>query len=286
MILVVGATGTLGGMITRGLLERGKQVRILVRGGSDYGSLVTAGAEPVIGDLSDRAALGRAVSGVETVLTTANSARRGGQDTVESVEIQGNRSLIDAARDAGVRHFIFTSAIGAAVDSPVPFLRGKGLTEAHLKSTGMDYTILSPNLFMEVWFAHIIGKPVREGNPVTIVGGGNRRHSFVSIKDVAAFAVAAVDNAAARNEQILIGGPEALSWNDVVQRAGGVVGRELGVRRIQPGEMLPGLPAVVSGLMAGTDTYDSPMEMTETARAFGVHLTPAGQVLRHLLAAV
>ena len=283
MILIVGATGTLGGMITRRLLQRGRKVRILVRDGSDYGELVKAGAETVEGDLKDRASLDAAMRGVETVLTTANSAMRGGADTVETVEIAGNRSLIDAAKAAGVRQFVFTSAMGADAGSPLPFLRGKGLTEQHLKSSGMSYTILSPNVFMEVWFPMVVGMPLQSGAPITIIGEGNRRHSFVSMNDVAAFAAAAVGNPAAGNQQIFIGGPEPLSWNDVVRRASAILGRELPVRRAQPAEKLPGLPDAVSGLMAAMDTYDSPVDMTATASTFGVQLTSAEQALKHLL---
>ena len=283
MILIVGATGTVGGMVTRRLLEQGQDVRILVREGSDFQPLVQAGAQPIVGDLKDGASLDGAVQGIETVLTTANSASRGGEDTVETVEMEGNRRLIDAARQGGVKHFIFTSAMGAAVDSPVPFMKGKGLAEAHLKAAGMDYTILSPNVFMEIWFGMVIGMPIQSGAPVTIIGEGTRKHSFVSVDDVARFAVAAVEHPAARNSQIFVGGPEPLSWNDVVQRAESVVGRDIPVRHVPAGEPLPGLPDVISGLLAGMNYYDSPVDMTEAARTFGVELTPADEVLRRLL---
>src|SRR3712207_6813787 len=121
MILVVGATGVLGGMITRKLLEQGNDVRILVRPQSNYRPLVEAGAQPVFGDLKDRSSLDPAVEGIDTVVTTANSASRGGDDTVQSVDLEGNRNLVEAAAQAGVKHFIFTSALGADASSPVPF---------------------------------------------------------------------------------------------------------------------------------------------------------------------
>lgn len=273
MILVVGATGLLGGKITRQLLEKGKPVRILVREGSDHQALVDAGAEPVFGDLKHRASLDRAMQGADTVLTTANSAARGGDDNVQTVEVEGNQKLIDAARDAGVEHFIFTSALGASPESPVPFLQGKGTTEKHLRASGMTYTILSPNIFMEIWIGMIVGMPLQQGQPVTLVGEGNRRHTFVSIEDVAAFAVAAVDNPAARNQQLFIGGPEAVSWNEVVDRTNRVVGQEIPVRRVASGEPLPGLPETVSQLAAAQDSYDSPLDMTESYRTFGVQPT-------------
>ncbi|HEV2131143.1 MAG TPA: NmrA family NAD(P)-binding protein [Longimicrobiaceae bacterium] len=159
--------------------------------------------------------------------------------------------MIDAASDAGVQHFIFTSAMGASPDSPVPFLQGKGLTEEHLRASGMTYTILSPNIFMEIWIGMIVGMPLQQNQPVTIVGEGNRRHTFVSVEDVATFAVAAVDNAAARNQQIFIGGPEAVSWNEILQRTGRIIGREVPVRHIAPGEPIPGLPETAAQLAAG-----------------------------------
>lgn len=95
MILVVGATGMLGGTIARTLLERGENVRILVRPGSSYEHL--AGAEPAIGDLKDETSLRAACEGVEAIVTTATSASRGGADTIESVDRAGYRNLVDAA---------------------------------------------------------------------------------------------------------------------------------------------------------------------------------------------
>jgi len=73
MILVVGSTGLVGGMIIRRLLEQRTDVRILVRPGSDYQPLVEAGAQPVEGDLKNPASLAAACAGVETVITTASS---------------------------------------------------------------------------------------------------------------------------------------------------------------------------------------------------------------------
>src|ERR1051326_6456670 len=128
MKLVVGATGQLGGLIARQLLQHDRDVRVLVRPNSTYQPLIDAGALPVFGDLKDRASLDAAVKGVDVVITTANAVAATGPDTVESVDVLGNRDLIDAARAAGVGQFIFISALGAAPDSPVPFMRAKALT--------------------------------------------------------------------------------------------------------------------------------------------------------------
>src|SRR5690606_26213324 len=162
MILVAGATGQLGSLVTRRLLARGEVVRILVRPGSDYQPLVDERAQRVFGDLKDPASLATACEGVSVVVTTANSAARGGADTVETVDLLGNRALVDAAKAAGVGQFVFTSALGADPVSPVPFLRAKGETERHLRDSGMTYTILSPNIFMEVWVPMLVGQAALE----------------------------------------------------------------------------------------------------------------------------
>src|SRR3989475_5529914 len=123
MILVVGATGNLGGMITHGLLTQGKDVRILVREGRSYAPLVAAGATPAIGDLKERASLDVACRDIDTVVTTATAIIRQPPDTLETVDDAGYRNLIEAAKAAGVRHFVFTSALGSSPDSPVPLMR-------------------------------------------------------------------------------------------------------------------------------------------------------------------
>ncbi len=286
MVLVVGGTGQLGGLITRRLLERNADVRILVRPHSAHQPLVAAGAQPVFGDLKDRASLAAAVQGVDTLITTANSVGRGGADSVEAVDLAGNRDLIDAARAAGVRLFMFISALGSAPDSPVPFMQAKGRTEAHLRASGMPFTILAPNLYMEVWIGAIVGLPVAEGRPVTLVGEGRRKHSVVSVEDVAAFAVAAVGHPAAQHQYLPVGGPEAVSWREVVATCERVLGRTIPVEAVAPGEPLPGLPPFMSSLMAAMETYDSPLEMAELARTFGVELTTVEAYARRSFAAV
>jgi uncharacterized protein YbjT (DUF2867 family) len=290
MILVVGATGLLGGEITRRLLEQGKEVRILVRRDSpsaelaqqgratDAESLIAAGAQPVYGDLKDRASLDTACAGISTIISTANSAVRWGDDHPQTVEMQGNRDLIAAAAAAGVNHFIFLSAQMADPGSPVPFLAGKAQAEEALRQSGMTYTILAPVAFMEIWVGMLVAMPAIQGQPVTLVGGGERKHSFISSGDVAAFAVAAVDNPRAANRKLVLGGPEPLSFMDAVAIYEEALGREIPVNHVAPGEPLPMVPEGAWGMVAAFDTYDSPIDMDETAAEFGVRLTSLFEV--------
>ncbi|HJQ28054.1 MAG TPA: SDR family oxidoreductase [Rubrobacter sp.] len=296
MILVAGATGIVGGMITRKLLEQGKDVRILVRTNSpseqlakegratSADSLIEAGARPVYGDLRDRASLDSAVEGVETVISTATSAGRGGEDNTQSVDVEGNRNLIEAARTAGVEHYIFVTAHGADPNHPAPFMRAKAHSEAALRESGMDYTIIAPTAFMEVWNAVVVGMPALQGQPVTLVGEGQRRHSFISNRDVAAFVVAAVDHPQARNQYLAIGGPEPLTWHDVVATYERVLGRTIPVQFVSIGEPVPGLSGPMPEMLAGLEMYDSAIEMDELARTYDVPQTTLETFVREQVA--
>jgi NADH dehydrogenase len=285
MILVVGSTGRVGGMITRTLLGQDRQLRILVRPRSDHHAFIAAGAAKAFGDLKDPASLAEACRGVDTVITTASAGERGGDDTPESVDLEGNRDLIDAARTAGVRQFIFVSALLAHPDHPVPVPRAKALTEAALQGSGLTYTVIAANAIADVMFPLIVGHPLGVGKPVTLVGEGRRRHTFIAARDVAAFATAAIDHPAALNRRIEIGGPEALSWRDVVAAYERMLGRPIPLRWIPPGELLPDLPPVpgltqlVSGLMAALETFETPLDMAEVSRTFGVTPTTIDELL-------
>lgn len=284
MILVVGATGYLGGMITRMLLDQGQEVRILVRPHSDYQVLVQVGAQPVTGDLKERTSLDPACDGVNTVITTANSASRGGVDNPQTVDLEGNRNLIEAANAAGVQHFVFTSAIGADPDSPIPFIQAKGKSEHHLRASGMPYTIFQPTPFMDIWIPMVIGTPLQQGQPVTLVGEGQRKHAFVAVRDVAAFIVAAIGHAAARNQSIMLGGPDAVSWWDIIAITERVLNRSVPVQTVAIGEPVPGLPDQIVGLMTSLEMYDSIINMRETAATFGVTQTTIEAFVQHTFA--
>ncbi len=286
MILVVGATGNLGGAVTRMLLAQGQPIRILARSQSNYQPLADAGAQVVLGDLKQRGSLDAACQGADIVITTANSAARGGVDTAQTVDLEGNRNLIDAAKAAGIRQFIFVSVLAADPNSPIPLLQAKGKTEDYLRASGIPYTIIAPNGYMEVVLGGVVGMPAMMGQPVTIVGGGRRKHSFISVGDVAAFILAAIGNPAAINQKLLLGGPEPVSFRDAVAVYERVLGHRIPISSVAPGEPVPGLPEMIAQLLAGLDTYDSPIDMTETARTFGIPLTPLEVVARRAVTSV
>lgn len=286
MNLLVGSTGLLGGMIARKLRAREAPLRVLVRRSSDHTSLQRDGAEIVFGDLKDPSSLEAACKGVKNVITTANAAQRGGEDTIESVDLVGNRALIDAAKKAGVEHFVFVSAAGVDEKSPVPLFVAKAKAEAHLRDSGVPWTILAPHAFMDVWFPTIIGSALAAGKPVALVGGGKVRRSWIAVDDVASLAAATVGNRNAVRQHIDFGGPEALSWSDIVAETGRIIGRQLPIQNLQPGQPIPTLPPpldqFIGLLMTGLEQQDDIVDSTQVARKFGVNLTPARTVLERL----
>ena len=281
MILVVGATGRLGSRIAQALLDRGEDVRVLVRGDSSFGD---PRAEVAVGDLKDKESLRKACAGVDAVVTTANAiAPRTREDTIDSVDRDGNHNLIEAAQAEGVRHFVFTSVLGASADHFVPFIKAKGETEETLKSSGMSWTILQPDPYMDIWFPNIIG-PALEGGSVTLVGEGKQRHSFVAMDDVVGYAVAGVTQKAAENRTIQVGGAEPASWRNVIATFGRVLGRDIDVQTVAIGEKVPGLPDFVVELMTSLEFYESPVDMSEASKTFGVEPTSLEDFARAMTA--
>lgn len=292
MILVVGATGSVGGRVTRGLLQQGQAVRFLARNNpiseelakqgraNTAQSLIEAGAQAVPGDLKDRASLDEAVKGVDTVITTASASKRGGDDTLTSVDLQGTLSLIEAARAAGVRRFVYTSALGAVEGSPVPMFNIKGTCAAALERSGMEYVILTPSILMEILIGMVVGIPLMARQPIALIGRGDHHHNFISESDAAAFVVAALSNSHAVNRRIDIGGPDSYTWTEIVTAVGQAMGTALPVQYLPLGSQVPLLPEGVGGFLNAMETFESFIDMNQTAPAFGVQLTTLDEYIR------
>lgn len=283
-MLVVGATGLLGGLVVRRLLAEEHPVRALVRHGSDYRELERAGAEIVFGDLKYPSALSRACRGMAALVTTATSAARAGADTLRSVDVEGNQALIEAALEEGLEQFIFVSALGASPGSPDALLQAKGRTERALRESGLSFSILQPNLFMDVWLGAIILEPVRAGRPVAVPGSGQKRHTFVAASDVADAAVAALGNPAAEKQTIAFGGPEPVSLLDAVEHCAHILGRVIPVRHLGPREPVPGIAPAAQGLAAALDTYESLLDAANAVARLGIEPTPLARWLERRLA--
>lgn len=281
MILVIGATGFLGSEICRRLAGSGQQVRALVRTTSDRArldALRSAGVELATGDLKDRASLDAACVGVSTVISTASAAvSRQAGDSIDAVDGEGQLRLAETARAAGVEHFIYISFSGQ-IELDSPLRTAKRTMEDVLRRSGMAYTIFRPSYFMEVWLSPALGFDVGKG-VVQVYGNGERRVSFMSLVDVAQFAVACVGNPRARNRTIELGGPEALSQLDVIRTFGELRGRPLETNvvpeeglRAQHEAAADPMQKTFAALMLGYARGDA-IDMKETLAEFPIRLT-------------
>ena len=233
MYLVVGATGLLGGEICRLLAAEGKPARALVRPTSDQNKvaeLESFNVEIALGDLKNRATLNAACQGASVVISTASStlSRQEG-DSIQTVDLEGQLNLIDAAKAANVGHFVLVSF--PQVDVEFPLQDAKRAVEDHLKNSGLGYTILQPTCFMEVWLSPALGFDAANAK-AQIYGSGENKISWISYKDVAKFAIASLGNSKARDAVIALGGPEALSPLEVVRIFEKQTGRKFDVQHV------------------------------------------------------
>ena len=215
-ILVVGATGTLGRHVVAKLLAKGVLVRALSRSAERAASLAASGAEIVVGDLIDPDSLRRACTDVDRILASAHGLLGQGRYRSEHVDGAGHLSLLAAARDAGVKRFVYVSARGASPRHPVDFFRTKYAIEVALAASGLDSVVLRPTAFMEQHVHAFNGARFLAEGCSQLIGPGTKRRNFVASEDVAEVAVRALlDEKPFRT--IEIGGPGNYSNRDVME---------------------------------------------------------------------
>jgi uncharacterized protein YbjT (DUF2867 family) len=214
MILVIGATGTVGGRVLVRLREAGTAVTALVRDPfSDAGrALRDAGVEVAIGDLERPETLASALGEVDHVFLMVPSGPRQVEQAVNAIE---------AARHAGVQGLVMLSCLLAAEDSPVAFGRAHWRGEQHLARSGLAYTILRPNYYMHNLAVFASG--VRERRELR-APAGDARVSMVDPADVAAVADRALTEAGHTGQTLVLTGPQALSFAEVAEQLSLLVG--------------------------------------------------------------
>jgi uncharacterized protein YbjT (DUF2867 family) len=211
-LAVTGATGGVGGMVARELSAAGLPQRLLVR--DPQRAPVLDGAVPVVCSYADTAACAAALAGAQTVLMVSAS---------EAVDrLDQHRSFVDAARQAGVTHFVYTSFYGASATSTFTLGRDHYATEEYIKQAGLNYTFLRDNLYLDFM-------PALVGEDDVIRGpAGQGRVSGVTRADVAAVAAKVLrDPAAHRGRTYDLTGPEALTLTEVAAILSNGLGRKI-----------------------------------------------------------
>ena len=231
MILITGATGTSGTEIVKQLSALEKRFRILVRNREKAASLAGPGIEIAEGNLSQPQTLDRALAGITRALLLSSPDLR-------QVELQGN--FIEAAKRAGVKHVVKFSAMGADVNSPLTLGRWHGQTEKQLEQSGMAYTHLRPNQFMQnfLGFAPSIA---RQGVFYAPMKGA--RSSLVDVRDIAAVAAAVLTGAGHEGKTYGITGPEPLSYAQIAKKLSAILGRKVAYVDVTPEQAKSGMTA-------------------------------------------
>ncbi len=218
IILVTGATGRQGGAVYQHLQKKGFKLRALVRdpNSNKARQLMRRGEEVFQGSLDDLDSLMRAMDGVYGVFSVQHY-------TVS--EIQQGVAVIEAANRQKVSHFVYSSVGSVDEDTRIPHFETKVKVEEHLRSSGLQYTILRPVFFMENW-QRAFGESIRNGqvqrplSPTTNL-------QMVTVDDIGAFAVLAFEHPGKwKNRTVSLAGDE-LSMQQIADAFSRVTARDV-----------------------------------------------------------
>jgi uncharacterized protein YbjT (DUF2867 family) len=215
MILVTGATGTNGVALIEALLNRAERVRALVRDPVKAAERFAPEVELSRGDLADPESIDAALEGVDKVfLLSAVDPRQ--------VELEAN--VTDAARRAGVAHLVKFSVYNASPDSRVPLVRWHGESERHVERSGLPWTFLRPNMFMQ--------ELLRQAESIRAQGQfylplADARVSLVDVRDLADVAATVLTTPGHAGKAYTLTGPQSLSFNEVAATLSRAAGRPI-----------------------------------------------------------
>jgi len=288
MILLTGATGTIGTPLLRRLTAAGEPVRCLVREPRRLGP-ERVRVQIALGDLGNPASFRNAMRSVDTVVHLAAAIRDQPGGSIEELDAVATLRLVRAAERAGVKRFVFFSAIGASLHSPSRFFRSKALAERAIEEADVEATVFAPSIVYspgDPWIT-LLDRLTRL--PVAPVSGsGDALYQPIWAEDVADCVVSALRNSNGQRRYELAG-PEALSYDGIVKTALRAFGRRRRLLHVP-------LPVVRAGLKAAQAfagpavfaTWDEAelMELSMTtpngtadAEALGVKPLPMAEVL-------
>lgn len=226
MILVSGAPGNVGTELVYRLVARGEHVRVLLHRTHESPFADLAGVETVSGDLADAASLDKAVAGANRVFV----------NSTVGPAILAQDNLIAAARRAGAECIVKLSWIGAGEDSLVRFARWHAQIEQHLKESGVPFTILRANAFMQNYT-----RLITQSSERTFYGAaGEGKASLVDARDIAAVAAVTLTEPGHQGQTYDVTGPQALANAEIASIVGRVTGRKIRYVNLSREEMAEG----------------------------------------------
>ncbi len=230
VVFVTGATGFVGRKVVKTLLSRDVEVRCLVRSPGKE-RLLEPGVDVHYGSVQDPVALRAAIYGVDAVVHLVAVIRESGKATFQTVNVDGTRNVVVAAKAAGTGHFVQVSAIGATDDPKYPYLHSKWLGEQAVIDSGLPYTILRPSILFGEGdeFINSLAGLVRAFPIAPVIGFGKNVMQPIAVEDVARCVAETVAGKEPGNRVVEIGGPDQMSYNDMVD----TVAETLGVRRLK-----------------------------------------------------
>jgi len=184
IILVTGATGQQGGAVARALLTKGQKVRVMTRTPAKASALANAGAEVVKGDLTNSSDLQAALRGVHGVFAMSTPFEAGMDQ-----EVRQGIMLADAAKQAGIAHYVYTSVGSAHRNTGIPHFESKWKVEQHIRQIGLPATVLRPVFFMENFTTFC--KPSAEGI-LMMPMRADKKLALVAVRDIGEFGAAAL----------------------------------------------------------------------------------------------
>jgi uncharacterized protein YbjT (DUF2867 family) len=242
-VLVTGATGRQGGAVARSLLARGIPVRALSRNPDKPAgrTLAKAGAEVVVGDLDDAPSLVRAMKGASGVFSVQNWWETGARR-----EVQQGKNAADAAKQAGIRHFVYSSVGGADRGADITHWKTKWEVENYVRKLGLPATILRPVGFMDNYYIPAVEKGIIGGKLIDGVRA-DKPYQLICSEDIGAFAAlvfAQPDKFVGK--AVEIGGDE-LTNPEIAAAFSRVMGRPVKFQK---------LPLLLSRVVLGKEFYE------------------------------
>lgn len=221
---IFGGSGFVGRYVTRELASRGWRIRAACRRPDLAGHLQPMGAvgqiHPVQANLRYPDSVARAVAGASAVVNSVGVLAPSGRQSFEAVHVDGPRAIAKAAREAGVSRLIHISAIGASSNSPAEYARTKAEGEAAVLEEFPHAIILRPSIVFgpEDEFFNRFGAMAKMSPLLPLIGGGKTRFQPVYVADVAEAVANCVEGAGETGQTYELGGPEALTFKQLLDR--------------------------------------------------------------------